>query len=251
MRAVIIEIYKYYCIAVTPDGRFVKQSVDQGEYEIGDEIMIEARHLAPGRDWIKTLAIAAAACIVIGLGSWGIIGVFERSGPASDGGMIAEARVMEQEKTVSDETMAVTGEQEIAEEEAMAEDIEMESEDYGLQVQEIEGISRGAGDIEAEFDIEVVNIGTPVEAAAGDLLFIYWMADSGDGPALLLTIEVLDRELSFTGSIDAAVYNVEGMMSGEAGFDFDGFRRGDMLQEFIPLENGAGILHIRINGVFE
>jgi len=131
MRAVIIEIYKHYCIAVTPDGRFVRQPVDQGEHEIGDEIMIEARHLAPGRDWIRTLAIAAAAVIVIGLGSWGIIGVFERSGPASDGGMIAEARVMEEEKAVSDETMAA------AEEETMAENIEMESEDHSLQAPDI------------------------------------------------------------------------------------------------------------------
>jgi len=77
------------------------------------------------------------------------------------------------------------------------------------------------------------------------------MADSGDGPALLLTIEVLDKELSFTGIIEAAVYGVEGMVSGEDSFDFDGFKKGDRMQEFIPLENGAGILHIKINGVFE
>lgn len=245
MRAVIIEIYKHYAIAVTPDGRFVRRPVDQGEYEIGDEIMIEARHLAPGRDWIKTFAIAAVAAIVIGLGSWGIIGVFGRSGPAVDSGMIAEARVMEEEKAVSDETMAAI------EEEAMAEDIEMESEDYSLQAPEIEGISGGAGEIEAEFDIEIANIGAPVETIAGNLLFIYWMADSGDGPALLLTIEVLDQELSFTGIIDAAVYDDEGAVSGEDSFDFDGFKRGDRMQEFIVIENGAGILHIKINGVFE
>jgi len=245
MRAVIIEIYKHHCIAVTPDGRFVKQPVEQGEHEIGDEIMIEAGHLAPGRDWIRALAIAAAAAIVIGLGSWGIIGIFGRSGPASDGGMVAEARVMEEEKTVNEETMVA------AEEEIMAEDIEMESEDYSLQAPEIETVTGETGEIEAEFDIEIENIGAPVETVAGNLLFIYWMADSGDGPALLLTIEVLDQELSFTGTIEAAVYDGEGIVSGEDSFDFDGFKRGDIIQEFIPLENGAGILHIRINGVFE
>jgi len=245
MRAVIIEIYKHYAIAVTPDGRFVRRPVNQGEYEIGDEIMIEAGHLAPGRDWIKTLAIATAAAIVIGLGSWGIIGVFGRSGAASDGDMIAEARVMEEQKAASDEVVAVV------EEETMAESIEMESEDYSLKAPEIEGISGGAGDIDAEFDIDIANIGAPVETIAGNLLFIYWMADSGDGPALLLTIEVLDGELSFTGSIDAVIYDGEEMISGEDSFDFDGFKRGDRMQEFIPLENGAGILHIRINGVFE
>lgn len=245
MRAVIVEIYKHYCIAVTPDGRFVRQPVDQGEHEIGDEIMIEARHLAPGRDWMRTFAIAAAAVIVIGLGSWSIIGVFERSGPASEGGMIAEARVMEEEKAVSDETMAA------AEEETMAENIETESEDHSFQAPDIEEISGGAGGIEAEFDIEIANIGSPVETVVGNLLFIYWMADSRDGPALLLTIEVLDKELSFTGIIEAAVYGVEGMVSGEDSFDFDGFKKGDRMQEFILLENGAGMLHIKINGIFE
>ena len=76
MRAVVIEIHKNYCIAVTPDGRFVKQHAEQGELEIGDEIMVEARHLAPGMDWVKTFAIAAAAIVVIGFGSWGMFRVF-------------------------------------------------------------------------------------------------------------------------------------------------------------------------------
>ena len=76
MRAVVIEIHKNYCIAVTPDGRFVKQHTEQGELEIGDEIMIEAGHTAPSREWIKTLAIAFTAVLVIGFGSWGMFRVF-------------------------------------------------------------------------------------------------------------------------------------------------------------------------------
>ena len=109
MRAVVIEIHKHYCIAVTPDGRFLKHHTGQGELEIGDEIIIEAGYTVPGRDWIKTLAIAAAVIVVIGFGSWGIFRVFGWYSPAAEG------------------TRNVAAADEVAEEKAMAMEVQEEA----------------------------------------------------------------------------------------------------------------------------
>ncbi|MBM3700339.1 MAG: anti-sigma factor domain-containing protein [Actinobacteria bacterium] len=38
--ALIVEIYKNYCIVVTGDGQFLKQEISAGTYEIGDSIIV-------------------------------------------------------------------------------------------------------------------------------------------------------------------------------------------------------------------
>ncbi len=43
MKALIIDIKKEYCILITPDGRFLKKDIPAGDYEIGDEIVIEEK----------------------------------------------------------------------------------------------------------------------------------------------------------------------------------------------------------------
>lgn len=244
MRAVIIEIYKHHCIAVTPDGRFVKRSIEQGEHEIGDEILIEARHLIPEREWTRAIAIAAAAVIVIGLGSWGIIGAFGRRAPA-EAGMIADAMVMEEQKATGEEIA------EEVEEEAIVESAESEDNSYGLHVDEIKNLPAGAGEIDVDFDLEIANTGTPIKTIAGNLLFTYWMADSEEGSEMLFTIEILDGELSFAGIIDAGIYDGDETLIGENSFEFEGFAAGERHQEFIRFDGAATTLNIKISGIFE
>jgi len=41
MKASVVEIHKNYCIVITRDGRFVRQDMNAGVHEIGDEIVID------------------------------------------------------------------------------------------------------------------------------------------------------------------------------------------------------------------
>ncbi len=250
MRAVVIEIHKNRCIAVTPDGRFVKQSIDQGELEIGDEIMVEARHLARGRDWIRTLAIAAAAAVVIGLGSWGMFNIFGGYRMGGETAMVAEIREDAEEKA-SDEAMTVTAEQEIAEEEAGMEDVLEESADFAAEIEQVEGIMTGPGEVDAVVDLEITNIGQPAEIIAGNLLLMYRVKEAEENMELLFIAEMLDPDLSFTGEIKVSVLFDNRTIAGEDIFSVKEFSGGDKIQKFIGFESGAYDLSIKINGIFE
>ena len=41
MKASIVEIHKNYCIVFTADGRFIRQDIPAGAYEIGDKIIVD------------------------------------------------------------------------------------------------------------------------------------------------------------------------------------------------------------------
>jgi len=247
MRAVVIEIHKHYCIAVTADGRFVKQHIEQGELEIGDEITIEAGHFVPGRDWIKTLAIAAAAIAVIGFGSWGMFRVFGWYTP--QGGAQAAARDSAGEEM--EEAVMMAAEEATAEEAPAEAEAAVQEEDLAMEMEQVEEVPSGPGQVDGDFNLELGDVGEPVEIVAGNLLFLYWVAESEEGVELLLIIEELDPELAFTGYIEAVVLTPLGEVAGSRSFDLQEFKRGERLQEFIPLNESQGTLNIIINGVFE
>jgi len=241
MRAVVIEIHKNYCIALTHDGRFIKQPAGQGELEIGDEVMAERMQTARGRYWVKTLAIAAAAAVVIGIGAWGLLRISGWYGPAGERS-VADAG----EAEVSDENLMVM-EQEAPQEEQEA----AESDDLDLKVTEIEGVSPGAGEVDEVFELEIEDIGEPVEVVAGNLLFLYWISSSDEGSDLLLVIKNLDTALSFTGDIEVSVYSAEGILCGKKDFYLKGFGREDKVQDFVSIGDGADFFEIKIRGIFE
>ena len=253
MKAVVIEIHKDYCIAMTPDGMFVRQAVPAGELEIGDEIIIEEETFkAPGRDWIKTFAIAAAAILVIGFGSYGIFRVF--SGFTRGGGetaMVADAEMLTEEKA-DDEALEVA--EEVAEEPAL-EEAEMaaveESEDFAVEMDQVEGIPVGPGEVDVEFDLHISSIGEPIEIIAGNLLILYWAAEGDEDMELLVIMEMLAPDLKFTGKIEASVLFDDGETAGRGVFDVINFSRGQKLQNFIGFLPGAYTLRIKITGVFE
>lgn len=251
MKSIVMEIHKDYCIVMTGDGRFIRQAVPAGELEIGDEIVIEEEVLeAPGRDWIKTFAIAAAAILVIGFGSYGIFKVFLGYGM----GAVADTAVSEMEiaeEKAYDEAAVVADEEEASEEVAGEAAAAEESEDLAVRTTQIEGIEAGPGQINAEFDLDISNIGEPVKVVAGNLLFRYWAADSEEGMELLLTVEMLDTDLIFNGKIDASIVFDNGLPAGSHVFTLDGFSPGDRSLKFIAFQPGANTLHIKIEGLFE
>ena len=253
MRAVVIEIHKNYCIAVTPDGRFVKQHMEQGELEIGDEIMIEAGHTAPSRDWIKTLAIAFTAVLVIGFGSWGMFRVFGWYSPVA-GSMDEAAEIAFEEK---EEAMTMAVEEEVAEEaaqEAPAEaavEADEESEDFAFEMEQVEDIPTGPGRVDADFYLDLTRMGEPIEIIAGNLLFLYWVAESEEGLEVFFNIEELDPELAFTGYVELVILDAQATVSGSRSFDFEEFKRGERLSEVIIIDEDDVSMNILINGEFE
>jgi hypothetical protein len=74
MKASVVEIYKDYCIVLTRDGRFIRQDVSAGAYEIGDEIVIEANGLITAKEkrlkkpfgMFARLAAGFAAIVILG-----------------------------------------------------------------------------------------------------------------------------------------------------------------------------------------
>ena len=46
MKASVVEIHKNYCIVFTADGRFIRQDIPAGAYEVGDEIIVDAAALS-------------------------------------------------------------------------------------------------------------------------------------------------------------------------------------------------------------
>jgi hypothetical protein len=257
MKAVVMEIHKEYCIVMTGDGRFIRQAVPAGELEIGDEIIVEEETFtAPSRDWIKTFAIAAVAILVIGLGSYGILRIFgglgSRNGEAA---MVADAEMRTEEKA-NDEAMAATVEEEAVQESPEGEEAEMaeaaeESEDFAAGKEQVEGVTAGPGEVDEEFDLQISKFGEPVEIIAGNLLFLYWAAKGDEGMELLLTVEMLDPDLKFTGKIEASILFDDGETAGSEIIKFNNFSRGQKSQNFIEFLPDAYKLHINIAGVFE
>ncbi len=244
MRAVVIEIHKNYCIAVTPDGRFVKQHVGQGELEIGDEVMVGAGYTAPSRDWIKTLGIAFAALLVIGFGSWSLFRTYGWYSPLSEAGKTAEADLG------AEEPVAMIAEEEAAPAEEAAAAME-ESGDIAVEMDQAADIPSGPGKVDADFYLDLKIRGEPAEIVAGNLLFLYWTAESGEGLEVFFNIEELDPELAFTGYIELVILNDKDEVTGSRSFDFEDFKRGERLQEVISIQEDDTRMNILINGIFE
>ena len=257
MKAVIMEIHKEYCIVMTGDGRFIRQAVPAGELEIGDEIIVEEETFtAPGRDWLKTFAIAAVAILVIGFGSYGILRIFgglgSRNGEAA---MVADAEMLTEEKA-NDEAMAVTVEEEAVQESPEGEEAGMaeaaeESEDFTAGMEQVDGVPAGPGEVNVEFDLQISKFGAPVQIIAGNLLFMYFAAVGDEAMELILTVEMLDPDLKYNGKIEASILFEDGEQAGSGVIKFTDFSRGQKSQNFIEFLPDAYTLHINIAGVFE
>jgi len=244
MRAIVIEIHKNYCIAVTPDGRFIKQRIAQGELEIGDEIIVESGITESSRAWIKTLSIAAATIAVIAFGSWGLVKAFGMYLPARTA-VYDTAAVQEEAMEAAAEDTAAESTQEVQAGEEVSDKIE-------IQGQQVDEVPSGPGAVDADFYLMLGNLGEPVEVTAGNLLFLYWVVDSQEeGIEILVTIEELDPELAFTGYIEVFVLDHNNEVTNSESFDLEEFSRGDRIQEYISAEDVEGSLNILINGKFE
>ncbi|HEX7561350.1 MAG TPA: anti-sigma factor domain-containing protein [Candidatus Humimicrobiaceae bacterium] len=106
MKASVVEIYKDYCIVLTRDGRFIRQDMTAGAYEIGDEIVTESAGLFAVKEKpqkkpfgiFARLAAGFAAIVILGGGAY--LGI-KYAGPGFTLNPVKVASQEAQPKTIS------------------------------------------------------------------------------------------------------------------------------------------------------
>ena len=238
---IVIKINKDHCIALTPDGSFIKKPIEPGTLEIGDEITIEEKRSFSKSTWFKSLAIAASVVIVIGLGSWGISRILGSTATVADMEIASGEPVGQEEKAM------------MLQEEAPAEEpiqAIKEDEDFAYKIQGIEGFPSGEGEISRSFELELNDELDSFEVIAGNLLFSYWIDHDQQEKNIIIAIEPLEQDLGFSGIIYLTLLDTEGMSVTSRELDLESFTRGETVNESIPLDENTGRLNIFIDGVF-
>lgn len=216
MKAVVMEIYKDYCIVMTKDGQFLRNKISVGRLEIGDEIVIE-RHYSyePKVSLVARFAIAAAVMVVLALGA--VLGVRYISQYHATRGTAMVAEEVVEEKAIVEEALPV---EEGAEEQALA----MEAEQEETIIYESESVYSLEEEGMIEEYIEEIKI-----------MFSYKVID---GTILWVSLENSSSTGSFNGTFNLVVLLSDGSVARTKTIPLGGFEPGEIHQEEFPLEAG-------------
>lgn len=216
MKAVVMEIYKDYCIVMTEDGQFLRHKIPVGRLEIGDEIVIERQYsYEPKVSWVVRFAVAAAVIVVVAVGSVLSVRYISQYHTARGTAMVAEEAV--EEKAVVGEALPV---EEGAEEPALAMEAEQEEtiiyKSEGVQSLEKEGI--------IEEYIEEIKI-----------MFSYKVTD---GTSLWIGLKNGSSTDSFNGTFNLVMLLSDGSVARTITIPLEDFEPGVIHEESFPLEAG-------------
>ena len=210
MKAVVMEIYKDYCIVMTKDGQFLRNKISVGRLEIGDEIVIE-RHYSyePKVSLVARFAVAAAVMVVLALGA--VLGVRYISQYHATRGtaMVAEEAV--EEKVLTEEE---------AEEPALA----MEAEQEETIIYKSENVYSLEEEGMIEEYIEEIKI-----------MFSYKVID---GTILWVSLENSSSTGSFNGTFNLVMLLSDGSVARTKTISPGGIEPGKIYEDEFPLEAG-------------
>jgi hypothetical protein len=215
MKAVIVEIHKNYCIVVTPDGQFLKRSIPEGVFEIGDEIMVDQepayKAVKPtNADQRKKIALSISFAAVIVIAS--VIGiVFVKNYIAKNMAVYSQ---------YESEELRVVGEEAEEEEEAAME------ESKTLQSEPSERVIYS--------DTYTFGEGEEVEELISGLRFTY---DIVDGNKLNISIENIERSPYFNGVFKITMLQ-DGSESKTNEIPLQGFKQGQVRKSSIIIKTG-------------
>ncbi|MBE3114091.1 MAG: anti-sigma factor domain-containing protein [Actinobacteria bacterium] len=216
MKAVVMEIYKDYCIVMTKDGQFLRNKISVGRFEIGDEIVIE-RHYSyePKVSLVARFAVAAAVMVVLALGA--VLGVryISQYHAARGTAMVAEEAATE--KAIVEEALPV---EEGAEEPALA--MEAGQEETIIYKSERVHYLEEEGMIE-EY-IEEIKI-----------MFSYKVTD---GTSLWVGLKNSSSTDSFNGTFKLVMLLSDGSVARTKTISPGGIEPGKIYEESFPLEAG-------------
>ena len=233
MKAVIMEIHKDYCIAMTKDGQFLKQNIPAGVFEIGDEIVIakeysyEPKTIRAG--WLKSLSVASIAVVVVAVLSIFGVWYFKLYLP------LRNAALMTGDTT--EETAQAAAEEEVSGEAAREESTE--GSGLGMEADQGETIS---------FDKTYFFIKEPKvedENIEGVLSFSYEVIDS---VSLEVEFRNISSVLSFSGTITLTTLFADDSVSQTKTISLDSFEPAQVKKEPIFLKAGETNLRLEVNG---
>lgn len=214
MKAVVMEIYKDYCIVMTEDGQFLRHKIPVGRLEIGDEIVIERQYsYEPKVSWVVRFAVAAAVIVVVAVGSVLSVRYISQYHAARGTAMVAEEAV--EEKAVVEEALPV---EEGAEEPALA--MEAEQEETIIYKSE---------------SVHSLEEGTTVEEYIEDIIFSYKVSGERN---LSVRLENSSSTGSFNGSFNLVMLLSDGSVARTITIPLEDFEPGDIHEESFPLEAG-------------
>lgn len=129
MKAVIMEIYKDYCIVMTKDGQFIKQNIPAGVFEIGDEILVSREYSYEPKtvkvSWLKGLSVASMAVVVVAVLSIFGVWYFKQYLPLREAAILTGDTAVEAAPVAAEDEEAVG---EIREESAEGSSLSMDAE---------------------------------------------------------------------------------------------------------------------------
>ncbi len=230
MKAIIMEISRDHCIVATEDGRFMRQDIAAGTYEIGDELIVGEEHQEafqygrPKRNRIMGVIAAAAMVAVLVTGTALLVRYFRQYNiPAS--AVVAQADMAE--KATEDEVFAAeAAPAEGREEPAMAEDVDgapaniMFEGTYPL----IEGMS--------------------AQEYIRELVFSFTITENRE---LQVMLENIGTAYIFNGKVDLTLLYEDGSRARMITKEISGFNPGEAWEEVFPLESSETDLMLTVS----
>jgi hypothetical protein len=222
MKAVVVEIHKNYCIALTKDGRFIKRKMDGFLMEIGDELELAESFVQQRSARLLRIALVAASVfIVISLSA--IFSIqYVRSFLTPDAVTMAAAPEMIEEEMA----LAMPSEAEVL-------------RDGQEQLMDAKDISSAFIAIEEG----------PAEYFIDDFHITYEIIN-GQERSLYVRIENIG-ENSFTGTVELVFFYDDETVSKTIFFELEDFSYGQYIQEEIAILEEEKSFAFHAYGVFE
>lgn len=228
MKAVVMEIYKDYCIVMTKDGQFLKQEIPAGVFEIGDEIMVSEGYVYKPKvvkvGWMRSFAVGTMIVVMVAVVS--IFGVWylKQYRPSRDIALLTE--------DTTEETLTVQ-----IEEEAPQEEIEEESALSMNAEQEEKVIFDSTYSLEEE---------AQVEEDINGIIFSYEIIDNVN---LRVKLENKSYTPSFNGTFNLVMLFSDGSESRIETIPLEGFEPGKVRERPFFLKAGETDLRLIVTEI--
>ncbi len=246
MKAVIMEIYKDYCIVMTRDGQFLKQGIPAGVFEIGDEIVVSEGYVYRPKvvkvGWMKSFAVGTMIVVMVAVVS--IFGVvyLKQYRPSRGIALSAEDTT---EETLTAQIEEEAREEEIGEESALSMKAEQEGtvifdktysleEEVPVEEEAVEEEEVPAGEV------------TRVEEDINGIIFSYEIMDKVN---LRVKLENKSYTPAFNGTFNLFILFSDGSQSRIGTISLEGFEPGKVREYPFFLRAGGTDLRLVVTEI--
>ena len=251
MKAVIMEIYKDYCIVMTRDGQFLKQGIPAGVFEIGDEIVVSEGYVYRPKvvkvGWMKSFAVGTMIVVMVAVVS--IFGVvYLKQYRPSRGIALSTEDTTGEMLTAQNEEEA--REEEIGEESALSMKAEQEGTvifDKTYSLEEEVPVEEEAVEEEESTEEEVpAGEVTRVEEDIRGIIFSYEIMDNVN---LRVKLENKSYTPAFNGTFNLFILFSDGSQSRIGTISLEGFEPGKVREYPFFLRAGGTDLRLVVTEI--